>query len=63
MIRGTETHLLPGGPKVSPSEMESIGVFDHSKCWGVWVPAHSDEKQSDHLIVSPNTSGLVAHVV
>lgn len=58
MQYGSVVTVLNDGIRISEDQLEPIGIFDQSECWGVWLPdpnwSLNDGKQPpEHLVVSP----------
>ena len=62
MQRGEKITVFPNGLRVSAEALSSIGIFDMSTCWGLWVPDRnnwppSDQdslaQQPEHFLISP----------
>ena len=61
MHHGDEINVLRAGARIPAKALEPIGVYDGSRCWGVWVPdqrraemTSADRKRPlPHMLVSP----------
>lgn len=65
MIQGSVIRVLHDGPRIPAAALTPIGIHDRSRCWGVWIPAHSfrpgvgsqnnqgAEPSPAHLLISP----------
>lgn len=62
MQRGSTTTVFSNGLRISEENLATIGVFDGSTCWGVWVPDRNQWPPQDpfgsppvpeHFLISP----------
>ncbi len=54
MFYGDVVSLIGGGVRVTERALHPIGIYDQSKCWGVWVSHFGPATQSPvHLVISP----------
>lgn len=57
MHYGEQVTLTELGILISAKELELIGIADHSRCWGVWLPewlpTSTDSPRTPHLLISP----------
>ncbi|WP_420127446.1 hypothetical protein [Longimicrobium sp.] len=54
MIFSNVSRVHERGFVLDPADLERIGVFDKSVCWGVWAPdPRGNSERRKHLIISP----------
>ena len=54
MIFSNVSRVHERGFVLDPADLERIGVFDKSVCWGVWAPdPRGDSERRKHLLISP----------